>query len=118
MVRAPIAVVALGLSLLIVVACSSSSSPSNGGSGGSCPSVAGTWKITAHCDPSLVGQNAVVTQNGCALTFGAPFSGFTGTVTSDNAITVSGPQSCSGTVAASAISMTCTPGTCTVTLGK
>jgi hypothetical protein len=31
---------------------------------------------------------------------------------------LSGPQSCTGTATASAISMTCTPGTCTVKLTR
>jgi hypothetical protein len=39
-------------------------------------------------------------------------------VTSDDKITVTGPQSCTGTVAASTIAMSCTPGTCSVTLGR
>jgi hypothetical protein len=78
--------------------------------------VAGTWKITAHCDASLVGQNAVVSQNGCALSFAPPFDGFTGSVTNDDKISLSGPQTCSGTVSATTIAMTCTPNTCTVTL--
>jgi hypothetical protein len=107
------------LLLLLVAACSSSSSPpAASGEGGACPNVAGTWKITAHCDPSLIGQNAGVAQSGCSLTFQAPFNGFTGTVTSDDKITVSGPQSCSGSATASAISMSCTPGTCAVTLSR
>jgi hypothetical protein len=80
--------------------------------------VAGTWKITAHCDPALVGLDATVMQTGCAISFAAPFDGFTGTLTSDGKVSLSGPQSCSGTVTASAISMSCTPGTCPVTLAR
>jgi hypothetical protein len=103
----------------VLLACSSSSSTASGGDGGAtCPDVAGMWKITAHCDPSLVGQSLVVTQNGCSLTFAAPFNGFTGTLTSAGEITVSGPQSCTGTATVSSISMSCTPGTCTVTLAR
>jgi hypothetical protein len=103
----------------LLLSCSSSSSSASGGDGGAtCPDVAGTWKITAHCDPSLVGQSLGVTQNDCSLTFAAPFDGFTGTLTSDGKVTVSGPQSCAGTATVSAISMSCTPGTCTVTLAR
>ena len=48
----------------------------------------------------------------------SPFNGFTGTVTADGKVTVSGPQSCTGTATSSAISMSCTPGTCSVTLSR
>ncbi|HEY1533799.1 MAG TPA: hypothetical protein VGF76_07260 [Polyangiaceae bacterium] len=108
------------------IACGSSSdggSPSSAGSangGGSgvqtCPDVNGNWKVTQHCDPSLVGMTLGVTETNCMLTFSAPFNQFMGSVTSDDKITLSGPQSCTGTVSASEISMVCTPGTCTVTL--
>jgi phage baseplate assembly protein gpV len=107
---------------LWLCACSSSSSssgsPSPDGGNASCPSVAGTWNITAHCDASFIGQSVVVTQTDCTLSFAAPFNGFTGTVTSDDKLTLSGPQTCTGMVTASSISMTCTPGTCVVTLAR
>jgi hypothetical protein len=73
--------------------------------------------VTAHCDASLIGQKAVVTQTGCSLSFAAPFNGFTGTVTGAT-LTLNGPQSCTGTVMANSISMMCTPGTCDVTLSR
>ena len=117
-------IVTLVLSLsLLVAACGSdddatSSSSSSSGGAASCPNVAGTWKVTAHCEASLVGMSAVVTQNGCALGFAAPFNGFSGTVTADSKVSLSGPQTCNGTVSASAMSMTCTPGTCAVTLSR
>ena len=105
--------------LPVLLACSSSSSSAGGGdSGATCPNVAGKWNITAHCDSSLIGQSVVVTQNDCSLSFAMPFNGFTGTLTSDGKVTLSGPQSCTGTATASAISMSCTPGTCTVTLAR
>jgi hypothetical protein len=88
-----------------------------GGGGGACPNLAGNWKVTQHCDTSLVGQSASATQKDCTLTFAAPFDGFTGTVTSDGKISMSGPQTCTGTASASSIVLTCTPGTCAVTLG-
>jgi len=95
-----------------------STSGSTSGSSAACPSLAATWKVTAHCDPSLVGKDAVVTQSGSNLTFGAPFDGFTGTVTADCKVTIAGPQTCTGNATASAITMACTPGTCSVTLSK
>jgi hypothetical protein len=107
------------VALLCLLACSSSLSSSSGGDSGSmCPNVAGTWNITEHCDPSLVGQRVVVTQTGCSLSFAAPFNGFTGTLASDGKIIVSGPQSCTGAATASSISMSCTPGTCKVALAR
>jgi hypothetical protein len=103
--------------LVFLAACSSGSSSPNA-STGTCPNVAGTWKVTAHCDPSLVGQSAVVMQTGCSLSFAAPFNGFMGTITSGGNITLTGAQSCTGSATASAISMSCTPGTCDVTLAR
>ena len=106
---------------LVLLACSSASSTASpgsgdGGAGGACPDVGGVWMITAHCDSSLIGQSVTVTQTDCSLSFAAPFNGFTGTIGSDGKLVLSGPQSCTGTASASSISMTCTPGTCTVTL--
>jgi hypothetical protein len=106
---------------LLFWGCSSSSSssvPSSDAGAPACPSVAGTWKVATHCDASLVGQSAVITQTGCALTFAPPFDKFTGTVASDGKLTLSGPQSCVGTAGANSISMSCTPGTCSVTLTR
>jgi hypothetical protein len=110
-------------SMLLVSACSSSAgSPSNSSAAGdtsaACPNVAGTWNITAHCDPTLIGQTVVVTQSDCSLSFAAPFDGFTATAASDGKLTVSGPQTCSGTASSSELTLTCTPGTCVVKLSK
>jgi hypothetical protein len=74
--------------------------------------------VTTHCDPTLVGKDAVVTQSGCNLTFGAPFNGFTGSVTADSKVTIAGPQTCSGTASTSSIALSCTPGMCSVTLSR
>jgi hypothetical protein len=107
--------------LLALAACSSDDTPAAATpSGGSalCPNVAGTWKVTAHCDASLIGADAVVTQSGCALTFAAPFNGFTGDVGADGATRVSGPQTCTGTASPSKMTLACTPGTCSVELTK
>lgn len=107
-----------------ITACSSSSSgsPSDssaaGDTGATCPNLAGTWNIAEHCDSTLVGENAVVTQTDCSLAFAAPFDGFSGTVGSDGKLTLSGPQTCSGTASSSTINLNCTPGTCTVKLTK
>jgi hypothetical protein len=112
-------------SFLCLSACSSTSSDtaqdaSNGTSSGGCVTLDGTWTVTMHCDTSLVGLHVVVSQSGCLLTFAAPFDGFTGNVTTANVVTLSGPQSCTGPVGPSAqsLSLSCTPGTCLVTLTR
>ena len=101
-------------------ACSSSSGDSteNTADGAACPNLAGNWTVSTHCDMSLVGQTATVTQTNCSLSFAPPFDGFTGSVTSAGQITLAGPQSCTGTAAMSALSLSCTPGTCTVSLTR
>jgi hypothetical protein len=110
-------------SFLCFSACSSTSSDnaqdaSNGTSSGGCVKLDGTWTVTMHCDTSLVGLHVVVSQNGCMLTFAAPFDGFTGNVTATGVVTLSGPQSCTGPVRSDALSLSCTPGTCLVTLTR
>jgi hypothetical protein len=123
MTRALLAALSSACSLLLVAACSSSSSPASAdapdsGGGGACPDVSGTWTITQHCDTSLVGEKAVVTETGCSLSFAAPFDGFSGMVAAGGGITLTGAQSCTGTVEASSITMVCTPGSCDVTLTR
>jgi hypothetical protein len=109
---------------VLLAACSSSSTDdsaaANGGSSGAvgCPNVSGVWKVAAHCDPSLVGMSVTVTQTDCSLTFAAPFDGFSGSVTADGKVALSGPQTCTGEASATAISMICSPGTCQVTLAR
>ena len=102
---------------LLFIGCSSSSTddkPSNG----NCPSAAGSWTVTKHCEASLVGMTATVAQESCALSFAAPFNGFTGEVSADGGVTLNGPQSCTGALSNDAIELTCTPGTCLVTLSR
>jgi hypothetical protein len=106
----------------VLCACSSGSGDSPGNTsadgGGACPNLAGTWTVAAHCDASLIGQNATVMQSNCSLSFASPFDGFTGTVAADGKITLAGPQSCTGTAATGTLSLSCTPGTCIVTLTR
>ncbi|MFO0669006.1 MAG: hypothetical protein U0235_05155 [Polyangiaceae bacterium] len=113
--------------VVFVIGCSSGGSgtldsvdaaATNTGTSGGCPDTTGTWKVTKHCDASLVGSNAVITQKDCKLSFAAPFNGFTGTIDSAGKVTLSGPQSCTGNVQGSGITMACTPGTCAVELAK
>ena len=109
--------------LLLLTACSSSSSDgsptaSGGTIGVGCTDVSGAWQVTAHCDASLIGMSLTVTETNCSLSFAAPFNGFSGNVTDAGKVTLSGAQSCTGDASATAISMTCTPGTCLVTLAR
>ena len=108
-------------------ACGGSSDPSStqgnaagaaGAGNQSCPALSGAWDVTAHCDPSLIGMKLQITDNACSLSFAAPFDAFRGNVTADGVITLSGPQNCTGTATASAVSMNCTPGTCVVKLAR
>jgi hypothetical protein len=108
---------------VLCAACSGSSDPAPAGSAGSagnssCPDLSGAWDVTAHCESSLIGMTLQVTENDCMLSMAAPFDAFTGSVTADGTITLSGPQSCTGTATASAVSMNCTPGTCVVKLSR
>ncbi|HYQ45473.1 MAG TPA: hypothetical protein VER11_25980 [Polyangiaceae bacterium] len=118
---------ALSVFGLVCSACGSdsSNSPGSAGSGNAggagnsgCPDVSGSWNITEHCEHSLIGTTLTVTQNACALSFSAPFDGFSGSVTTDGKITVGGPQDCTGTATTSAITMNCTPSTCVVKLAR
>jgi hypothetical protein len=110
----------MGLGLLLF-ACGSSSSDDSAPSS-ACPNLAATWTITAHCVSSFVGQTVTVTQSSCALTFAAPFDGYSGTVSSDGSLNVTGPtatgtQDCTGTATASSLDLSC-PGPCHVTLTR
>lgn len=116
---------ALLLLALAGAACSACGSDSSGSEanvrsadGDSCPDVSGRWTITEHCEAAFIGQTLQVTQTDCALSIAAPFDGFSGSVTRDEEITLSGPQSCTGTATADAIVMNCTPGTCEVMLAR
>lgn len=112
--------------LLGVSACGSSSdsgAPSTAASAGApsvaaCPDVSGTWTVTQHCDATLIGQTLNVMQSDCALSMASPFDQFMGRVTKDDTISLSGPQTCSGSATSDAVSMRCTPGNCVVVLAR
>ncbi|MBZ0120602.1 MAG: hypothetical protein K8H88_26650 [Sandaracinaceae bacterium] len=85
-----------------------------------CPSLAGSWQVTAHCDSSAVGTVWALTQNGCGLS--VPEINFTGVVDADGMVSLQGTpspeagfQDCSGTSSAAAINMQCNE-TCGVSL--
>jgi hypothetical protein len=107
------------LLLCVSSSCSSDATGNQAAANGTpCPDVSGAWHVTEHCDPSLVGATLVVTETECALSFAAPFNGFSGQLDNSGKLTLSGAQSCTGNAAASQISLTCTPGTCIVTLAR
>jgi len=118
----------IGVMGLVSSACGSSDAPNADGSAGgsnaggaggsSCPDVGGEWTLTEHCEASFIGMTLKVTENACALTFAPPFDGFSGSVTADGEITLSGPQSCTGTATATSVSMNCTPDPCPVKLAR
>jgi hypothetical protein len=115
----------LGVCCALCSACGGSSDASpaassagSGNAGDSCPDVSGAWQVTDHCDSSLIGMTMNVTETACALTFSKPFDVFSGNVTTDGKITISGVQTCTGNASSSAISMSCTPGTCVVKLSR
>jgi len=123
----------IGVMSLVCSACGDSSdSPSPGGSAGSgneggasnsssCPDVSGNWTLTDHCEASFIGMTLTVTEKDCALSFASPFDAFSGSVTTDGKIMLTGPQDCSGTATSTSVSMNCTsstPGPCPVKLAR
>ncbi|MFO0555396.1 MAG: hypothetical protein U0271_43870 [Polyangiaceae bacterium] len=94
-----------------------------GGCGEACPDLGGTWTISSHCEPSFVGQEVNITADACELEMQAPFDGWTGEVSDDGELTVTGVVggdtfTCTGTATDSAITMSCFSGTCAVTLTR
>lgn len=89
-----------------------------GGNSGACADASGAWKVTQHCEASLVGSPVTVMQQGCKLSFAPPFNGFSGTVGPGGEVALSGPQTCSGALGSGTLTMTCTPGACTVSLAR
>jgi len=118
----------MGVISVLCTACSDSSdAASNGGSGGNgaggasngaCPDISGKWTVSEHCESSLVGMTLDVTEKDCALSFAAPFDVFSGSVSAQGKITLSGPQTCTGTASATSVSMSCTPEPCPVKLSR
>jgi hypothetical protein len=101
---------------LFAFACGSSSDDE--GEPGNCPNLSGTWTVAEHCDASLIGASAPISMKSCSLTFSAPFDGFSASVSEDGAVSVSGPQTCTGNATQNTITLDCTPGDCSVTLTK
>ncbi|MCA9668030.1 MAG: hypothetical protein KC503_20670 [Myxococcales bacterium] len=107
--------------LAMAVACGND----GGGEPGNCPNVAGQWTIASHCEASFVGATMTLAQNGCAITVTqAPWSsGWAGSITAEGAVTMSGPAdnetlTCTGNLSGNTFSMSCSPGTCDVTVSK
>lgn len=93
-----------------------------GSSAAACPELGGTWVIQAHCSAALQGMKVMIEQSACAFTTSGSFPGFTGTVSRDGKVTLSGTANgmsvaCSGDVSAQQIMEICT-GDCHVTLSR
>ena len=91
---------------------------------GDCIDVSGDWTLTAHCDPSMVGNDVTITQNGCKISVEwAPGMSWNGTV-SGSTLTVSGDRgdgtilTCGGTVTGDTWNSTCSPDPCDVTVTR
>lgn len=87
-----------------------------------CLAIDGSWNISNHCQTSVVGTTATVHQSGCSISAVDPWTGWSGSMTPGDGITMSGPagtaqMTCTGTVTASAITMSCNP-TCDVELTR
>ena len=98
---------------------------SGGGSGaGACPTIGGTWTVTAHCVTSVVGTSYEVTQQPGGCSFDVSPGGWTGSVGPGGALTMTGdggtetPWTCTGTTTGSSLSVTCTPQPCSVTMTR
>ena len=97
----------------------------DGAGAGACVNISGSWSITEHCIPSMVGSPATVTQSGCAITTdwggSAPA---TGTIhpdgTLDMNVDTGGGQfmRCVGESGHNGFRMVCRPGDCAVTLKR
>lgn len=110
-VSAILAIVSL---TLLILGCGSTNT--------NCPSIAGNWQITQHCQSSFVSQTVTISQNGCDLTAFSTWSGWTGKVEENGAIYMAGmagddPMSCTGMASGSTINASCNP-TCDVTLTR
>jgi hypothetical protein len=108
-----------------VAACGGDDGATGGAAGGdasACPSLGGSWMISQHCSTALVGMAVPVTQDGCSITTGGTFAGFTGAVQADGSFVLHGTSngmsvSCGGIATAKSITETCNSD-CAVTLKR
>jgi hypothetical protein len=104
-------------SVLLAVGCGDDDGPQNGDD---CPDVSGAYEITKHsCNPATIGHTMTLSQSECKLTQFAPWTGWTGTVAKDGAMTWTGDaggtqMTCAAKLEGSTINATCTP-SCEVT---
>ena len=78
-----------------------------------CPSLAGKWKVSKHCDPTYLGVAVTIQQLGCGFTLDPPFTGWAGTIDKQNQVTLSGAASghnlsCAGALSGKTIILNCT----------
>jgi hypothetical protein len=122
----------LSLAIVLLAACSSTSSGQTGsssggsssgstsssggsssGSGGSCPNIAGTWRVTGACGS----DSCVITQTNCSTNYSCSdgAASYTGSV-SGNSVSYSGtsadgiPGTCTGTLDGTTLTGTCNTG--------
>jgi hypothetical protein len=114
---------ALFLGTLLLAGCGYGGDNGNGDGNGNCPDMTGTWVVTAHCEPSVVGTTSTVTQDGCDIT--ADWGGviFTGTVDGNGNTTITqdpleGNMVCTGGVTGNTWTVDCTPDGCHVVSQK
>jgi polyisoprenoid-binding protein YceI len=87
-----------------------------------CPDLGGTWTVDQHCQATFVGQTFGATMDGCSFTCTGAFEGFSGTVTEDGSITLSGTIGtstihCTGNASTSKITLACDQ-ECAVVMSK
>jgi len=106
-------VVALALMASVLLGCGDDDSKADDGDT-ACVSIDGNWEITGHCQASQVGSAVTVHQSGCTISSLDQWPGWTGSIASSDAVTMSGPggtsqMTCTGKVSGSVLTMTCNP---------
>jgi hypothetical protein len=61
-------IAALFQGTLLLAGCGYGGENGNGDGNGNCPDMTGTWVVIDHCEPSVIGTTAAVTQDGCDIT--------------------------------------------------
>jgi len=113
-----------GLTLALFVGGCGGNGDGNGDGNDNCPDMTGTWEVTAHCEPTVVGSEVVVTQDGCDITsVWDGSSTFTGTLDEDGNATITGNPgggeiTCTGSVSGTVWTSYCASIDCHVVTNK
>ena len=83
------------------------------GGPGACDAVAETWVIESHCVQGFVGEDVPIEQEGCNFTVCGPFSGLSGVLSEEGAVSLEGvlgvmELACTGTYDQATMALTCT----------